>query len=188
VSAALLIAGVVGMALVRAPHIRRASQIDRAASHETRGDRVLVALVSLGLVLPGLWLFGALAFADVTAGPLRLAAGAACLAAGLYVLHRSHADLGTNWSNTLELKDGHTLVTRGVYRRVRHPMYAALLLHGVGQALVVPNFVAGPSFLVPFAVLVAVRLKTEEQMMRDAFGAQWDAYAAVTRRLLPGVF
>ena len=51
-----------------------------------------------------------------------------------------------------------------------------------------PNLIAGPSFLVPFAVLVAVRLRSEERMMRDAFGAQYDAYAAVTRRLVPGVW
>lgn len=188
VSAALLVAGIVGMAFVRMPHIRRASRVSRAASHETRVDRMLVALVSLGFLLPGAWLFGFLSFADTAQSPLRLAAGAACLAVGLWMLHRSHSDLGTNWSNTLELKAGHTLVTGGVYARVRHPMYVALLLHGIGQAYVVPNWIAGPSFLVPFALLVALRMSAEENMMRDAFGAQWDAYAATTRRLVPGVW
>ena len=134
-SAALLIAGVVGMVVVRAPHIRRSTRIAIAASRETGVNRVLVALVSLGLVLPAAWLFGVLSFADTAAPPARLALGAIALALGLFVLHRSHVDLGHNWSNTLELRQGHTLVTRGVYRFVRHPMYVALLLHGVGQAL-----------------------------------------------------
>ena len=128
VSGALLVAGVIGMALVRAPHIRRATKVARAASHETTRDRIFVTLVSLGLVLPLVWLFGVLSFADTAAPAWRWAAGAACLAFGLYVLHRSHADLGTNWSNTLELKTD------------------------------------------------------------DAFGAQWEAYAAKTRRLVPGVW
>lgn len=187
-SAALLVAGVVGMMLVRAPHIRRSTRVRVASSHETRGDRLLVALVSLGLLLPAAWLTGVLSFADTEASWLRLVAGGVCFALGLWVLHRSHVDLGRNWSNTLELREGHSLVTGGVYARVRHPMYVALLLHGLGQALVVPNWLAGPSFLVPFAVLVAVRLGAEERMMRDAFGAQYDAYAAVTRRLVPGVW
>ena len=187
-SAALLIAGVVGMMLVRAPHIRRSTKVRVAASHETRGDRVLVGLVSLGLLLPAAWLTGVLSFADTATSVARLVAGGLCFGLGLYVLHRSHVDLGKNWSNTLELREGHSLVTGGIYSRVRHPMYVALLLHGVGQALVVPNWLAGPSFLVPFAVLVAVRLRSEERMMRDAFGAQYDAYAAITRRLVPGVW
>lgn len=187
-SAALLLAGVLGMMLVRAPHIRRSMQVRVAASHETRRDRVLVGLVSLGLLLPAAWLAGVLSFADTASSVPRLVAGGLCFALGLYVLHRSHVDLGVNWSNTLELREGHSLVTGGVYSRVRHPMYVALLLHGLGQALVVPNWVAGPSFLVPFVVLVALRLGAEERMMRDAFGARYEAYAAVTRRLVPGVW
>jgi protein-S-isoprenylcysteine O-methyltransferase Ste14 len=42
--------------------------------------------------------------------------------------------------------------------------------------------------LVPFVVLVCLRLGPEERMMRDAFGSAWDAYAAATRRLIPGLF
>ncbi|NOT29051.1 MAG: isoprenylcysteine carboxylmethyltransferase family protein [Planctomycetes bacterium] len=57
---------------------------------------------------------------------------------------RSHADLGTNWSITLEVREQHTLVTRGVYARVRHPMYTALLLYALGQWLVVPNWLVAP--------------------------------------------
>jgi protein-S-isoprenylcysteine O-methyltransferase Ste14 len=185
VSAALLIAGVVGMFLVRAPHIRRSTKVAVRTSHETRADRLLVGMVSLGLLLPAVWLTGALSFADFAASNAQLAAGAACLAVGLWVLHRSHVDLGRNWSNTLELREDHALVTSGIYARVRHPMYVALLLHGVGQALVVPNLIAGPSFLVPFALLVLVRLPKEEQMMRDAFGPAYEGYAAKTPRLLP---
>jgi protein-S-isoprenylcysteine O-methyltransferase Ste14 len=187
-SAALFIASVLAMAAVRGFHVARASRVPIAASRETRRDRTLVALTGLGLVLPLAWLFGALSFANQPSAPWRLAAGAAVLALGLYVLHRSHRDLGTNWSNTLELKRDHALVTRGIYAQLRHPMYLALLLHGAGQALVVPNWLAGPAFLVPFAALVATRLRAEERMMRDAFGAAYDAYAAKTPRLIPRLF
>src|SRR5205807_1929542 len=99
-----------------------------------------------------------LSFADYPLHPLAFAAGVGCYAVGLFVFHRSHADLGTNWSITLEIREGHRLVTEGVYRRVRHPMYAALLLYSVGQALAVPNGIAGPSYLLSLGVLVAFRL------------------------------
>jgi protein-S-isoprenylcysteine O-methyltransferase Ste14 len=49
-----------------------------------------------------------------------------CLVIGLWLFYRSHADLGTNWSITLEIREQHRLITQGVYRRIRHPMYSAL--------------------------------------------------------------
>jgi len=95
----------------------------------------------------------------------------------LWLFQLSHADLGANWSITLEVREKHTLVTQGVYRRVRHPMYTALLLYSVGQALVLPNYVAGPSYGVTMALLVALRIGPEERMMRRGI-----------REGLPGVY
>ncbi len=114
--------------------------------------------------------------------------GVSLIALGLWLFHRSHADLGANWSITLEVRDKHQLVTRGVYRHLRHPMYLALILYSSGQALVLPNWVAGPSYLVVFVLLVALRLGPEERMMRDKFGQEYDAYVAGTKRLVPGVW
>jgi protein-S-isoprenylcysteine O-methyltransferase Ste14 len=89
---------------------------------------------------------------------------------------------------TLALRAGHRLVTGGVYRRIRHPMYGGLLLYALGQALIVPNWVAGPSNVVIMAVLVGCRLKSEEQMLREQFGDEYASYQARTRRLVPGVW
>jgi protein-S-isoprenylcysteine O-methyltransferase Ste14 len=140
-------------------------------------------------LVPFLWITtDALAFADFPLRPAPYAAGVLALAFGLWLFHRSHADLGTQWSITLELRAGHRLVTEGVYRRIRHPIYAALLLYGVGQALVLPNWVAGPCYLVAMLVLCALRLGPEERMMREEFGSEYEAYAARTERLVPGVW
>ena len=49
-------------------------------------------------------------------------------------LVHAHADLGLNWSITLEMRKGHELIVHGVYRRIRHPMYAAIFLFAVAQA------------------------------------------------------
>jgi protein-S-isoprenylcysteine O-methyltransferase Ste14 len=117
-----------------------------------------------------------------------LIAGILCLALGLWLFYRSHADLGTNWSITLELREKHQLVTEGLYRHVRHPMYLALLLYSLGQALVLPNWVAGPSYLVAFALLFGLRVGPEERMMLEAFGTGYQAYRARTKRLVPGVW
>jgi protein-S-isoprenylcysteine O-methyltransferase Ste14 len=83
------------------------------------------------------------------------------------------------------VREQHRLITNGVYRRIRHPMYAALLLYSVGQALVIPNWVAGPSYLVAFAILFVFRVQAEERMMLEQFGDDYAAYMARTDRLVP---
>ena len=67
-------------------------------------------------------------------------------------------------------------------------MYAALFLYSIGQILAVPNWIAGPSYLVSFGILFAFRVRVEEQMMLDAFGDKYVAYIAKTKRLVPGLW
>jgi protein-S-isoprenylcysteine O-methyltransferase Ste14 len=177
------------MIAIRAPHGQRSRTVAVAASHRGRLETVLLTIAIVAFVLPLLWVASPLlAFADYELHPAPFAAGVVCFALGLWLFHRSHADLGTNWSITLELRESHTLVTSGVYRRIRHPMYLALLGYSVGNALVLPNWIAGPSVIVAFLLLVGLRLGPEERMMRERFGVEYDAYAARTKRLIPGVF
>ena len=89
---------------------------------------------------------------------------------------------------TLEIRDSHRLVTTGVYRHVRHPMYSALLLYGLGQMVTVPNWVVGPSYVVAMLLMCALRLGPEEKLMRDEFNGEYEAYASRTKRLIPGVW
>jgi protein-S-isoprenylcysteine O-methyltransferase Ste14 len=88
----------------------------------------------------------------------------------------------------LEVREQHQLITQGVYRRIRHPMYSALLLYSLGQALVIPNWVAGPANLIAFTILFALRVSAEEKMMFEGFGDEYTAYSSRTKRLIPGVW
>ena len=186
--AAILLSSIV-MVVIRAPHGQRSRGVKVAKSRKGTLEVVLLTIAWLGFFVPLFWIATPwLAFADYPLRPLPFAAGVACLAVGLWFFHRSHANLGTNWSVTLEVREKHQLVTHGIYRRIRHPMYMALGLYSVGQALVVPNWVAGPSYLVAFGLLFVLRLGPEERMMREEFGADYDAYAARTSRIVPGIW
>jgi protein-S-isoprenylcysteine O-methyltransferase Ste14 len=186
--AAVLVSSIV-MVVIRAPHGQRSRGVTVAKSRRGPLEIALLTIAWLGFFVPLLWIATPwLAFADYPLRPIPFVAGIVCLAVGLWFFHRSHADLGTNWSVTLEVREAHQLVTHGIYRTVRHPMYAALFLYSVGQALAVPNWVAGPSYLVAFGLLFALRLGPEERMMREEFGADYDAYMARTKRLVPGVW
>ncbi|HYU43748.1 MAG TPA: protein-S-isoprenylcysteine O-methyltransferase [Vicinamibacteria bacterium] len=162
--AAILVSSIV-MVIVRAPHGQRSRGVKVVKSRKGKLEIILLTLAWLGFFVPFLWIATRLlAFADYPLRPVPFIAGILCLAVGLWLFHRSHADLGTNWSITLEVREGHRLVTHGIYRHVRHPMYLALLLYSLGQTLVIPNWVAGPSYLVAFGVLFVLRVGPEERL------------------------
>jgi len=189
ISKAVILVGTLTLLAIRAPHGRRSRSVKVAKSHKTPLETGLLVLAWVGFFVPLIWLASpVLSFAEypLTLGPL--IAGVMCFVVGLWLFYRSHADLGTNWSITLEVREQHRLITQGVYYRIRHPMYSALILYSLGQALVIPNWVAGPANLVAFAILFTLRVHAEEQMMRDTFGDEYATYAARTKRLVPGVW
>src|SRR5882672_2671834 len=189
IAKAVVIAGTVMMIAIRAPHGRRSRSVKVAKSHKTPLETGLLVLASVAFFVPLIWIASpAFSFAEypLRSGPLIL--GVMCFVLRLWVFYRSHADLGTNWSITLEVREQHRLITQGVYRRIRHPMYLALALYSIGLALVIPNWVAGPSNLIAFAILYALRIRAEERMMVEEFADEYAAYSARTKRLIPGVW
>ena len=186
---ALVLAGTVVMIAIRAPHGRRSRIVKVATSHKTPLETGLLILAWVGFFVPLIWVASrAFSFAEYALRGGPLVAGVMCLVIGLWLFYRSHADLGTNWSITLEIREQHRLITQGVYRRIRHPMYSALALYSIGQALVIPNWVAGPSNLIAFAILLALRVHAEERMMVREFGDEYSSYSARTKRFIPGVW
>ena len=186
----VFIAGTALSVVIRVPHDRRSQETKVTQSRKGTLEIALLAAMALGLlILPVVAMATSwLAFADYPLHPVAFALGALAMAAGLWVFHRAHADLGRNWSVTLEIRESHALVTQGVYRSVRHPMYSAIYLLALAQALLVPNFIAGPACLVAFTLMFALRVPREERMMLDAFGGQYRDYASRTRRVIPGVW
>jgi protein-S-isoprenylcysteine O-methyltransferase Ste14 len=186
---AIILASSIVMVIIRAPHGQRSRGVKVVRSGRGALETVLLTVAWLAFFVPLVWVAAPIfAFADYSLRLVPLLAGIVCLTVGLWLFARSHADLGTNWSITLEVRERHQLVTRGIYRALRHPMYSALLLYSIGQALVVPNWIAGPSYSVAMALLIAFRLGPEERMMREEFGKDYEAYIGRTKRLVPGIW
>jgi protein-S-isoprenylcysteine O-methyltransferase Ste14 len=152
-------------------------------------EKVLLFIVVAGsLLLPFVYLFTPLfAFADYRLPAFLPWCGAAVMIAALWLFWRSHSDLGLNWSITLAVRKEHQLITRGVYRSIRHPMYASIWLWGLAQALMLENWLAGLSALVTFAPMYFLRTPAEEKMMSEFFGQEYRDYAARTGRLFPRI-
>ena len=93
-----------------------------------------------------------------------------------------------NWSVSLDLRERHTLVTTGVYARIRHPMYTGFWLMALAQVLLLPNWIAGPAGFVGFGTLFFGRVGREEHMMINAFGEEYRSYMQRTARVVPWIY
>lgn len=175
------------MSAIRIPYVIRNARNLIAETRSDFADQILLAGMAVtGVVLPFLtlatrWLsFANYSLPDWTAG-----AGVGIVVPALVLLWRAHVDLGRNWSPSLELRRDHSLITRRVYRYIRHPMYAGIWLWSLAQPLLVHNWLGGAAIVPAFALLYFIRTPREEAMMRDRFGAIYEAYCARTGRLIP---
>jgi protein-S-isoprenylcysteine O-methyltransferase Ste14 len=184
-----VIAASIALVAIRAPHGQRSRAMRTKTSARGAFENLLLGFAMLAFFLPLVWVVSAQpASANYALEPIAFWSGSVVLVASLWLFARSHVDLGTNWSITLEVREELRLVTSGVYRTLRHPMYTALLLNSLGFALVLPNWIAGPAYLVSMVLLVAARLRPEEQLKRAEFGAANDEYIRRSWRLIPGVW
>jgi protein-S-isoprenylcysteine O-methyltransferase Ste14 len=172
---------------IRGVFKQRTKGNEKAVSRMDALEKTLMAIVIPGgLLLPVVYLFTPwLAFADYHLPAVARWCGAVLMVAALWLFYRSHADLGQNWSVTLELRKGHQLVKQGVYRSIRHPMYASIWLWCLAQGLLLENWLAGWYGLVAFALMYFVRTPREEQMMCESFGQEYRNYMRQTGRLFP---
>jgi protein-S-isoprenylcysteine O-methyltransferase Ste14 len=115
---------------------------------------------------------------------LRWSGGAFGLAAVL-LIGLVHAELGKNFSPTLRLRAGHTLVTTGLYRWARHPMYSAYLLLFAGAFLLSADWIIGATGMGIISTHMTVRVRREEAMLVSRFGKIYLDYAARTSRFFP---
>lgn len=171
----------------RAVLVRGRPRGPSATSRVTGLDRLLKVFNLLGAqLLPVIYVltpwFDPWDFAlPVWAGVLGVGLAAVCL----WLLWRCHVALGRSWTSRVELHRSHVLVTDGIYRRVRHPIYGKLLLWGVAQVLLLQNWIAGPSGLVFALAFYLARVRREEAMLVEQFGDSYRIYMERTGRLLP---
>ena len=95
--------------------------------------------------------------------------------------------LGRRFSGLVAIQSDHELVTTGIYRCVRNPSYLGLLVASLGWALI---FRAGVGILITALLLIPLlaRIRSEERLLAEHFGPEYESYRARTWRLLPGIY
>lgn len=184
---AAYIAALIVEAIIRIPYNQRRKQIRVSVNRLTSGDSALLGLLFLGMfLLPVVLIFTPwLAFANYTLPDWAGWLGVVLMVASVLVFWRAHHDLGRNWTPTLQILDQQTLVETGLYRWIRHPMYAAQWLWVLAQPLLLQNWLAGLIGALVFVPLYLYRVAHEERMMVEQFGETYRAYMGRTGRVLP---
>jgi protein-S-isoprenylcysteine O-methyltransferase Ste14 len=116
--------------------------------------------------------------------PLRVL-GLALVIGGVAFSLWAIATLGRHYDLVIEVHTDHELVRVGPYAITRHPVYTGLAVHFVGACLATGNIllIAG-TLAVTFPALLA-RGRAEEALLREHFGADYDAYAREVPMLVP---
>ena len=120
--------------------------------------------------------------------PAHAVAGMFLFLFGFTIMCWGQVTLFKNYSGTVVIHEGHELVTRGIYRFVRNPMYLGLFV-----ALIVglPLYVSSlRAFLVSLLLVPIVlnRVRLEEELLTEHFGEKYLEYKRTTKRIIPGVF
>lgn len=173
--------------VIRAPLNKRRQSEKMSEQRVNRQERTMLGLLFLGMFLVPI-LYAAtnwLDFANYTLPAWAGWLGVLLLAAALFVFWRAHADLGLNWSPSLEIREKHELITRGIYAVIRHPMYASQWLWVIAQPLLLQNWIAGFLNLLVFIPFYFLRVKGEEQMMLEQFGDQYRSYMQKVGAVFP---
>jgi protein-S-isoprenylcysteine O-methyltransferase Ste14 len=161
---------------------RKAPQATEAA----RLSNQLMMTATVVALLGGM--LGPLVFPGWTIDPRWAApAGLTVGVGGLVLRVAAMRTLGNQYTLTPVVGEGHRLITGGPYRFVRHPGYSAILLQLLGLALLSASVVSIASLL-PVVALLPLRIRVEERLLADHFGAEYREYVRRTPyRLVMGV-
>jgi protein-S-isoprenylcysteine O-methyltransferase Ste14 len=154
---------------------------------ERRRDRAsFLGIVLQGLAYAMVWSIRRPYFSPFLPIPraLEIVLALALAAGSVWAVLAAVRALGKQWSFAARLVEEHKLVTEGPYALVRNPIYTGMLGMLVATGLALSRPAGLVVALVLFGVGTFVRVRSEEKLLREAFGAQFEVYA----RRVPAVF
>ena len=162
----------------------RTQQLDKASHAVLIGTTTITIGAGVSIhILGRLNGIGAIRFAHPVLGYV----GLLLILGGIAIRWIAIVTLGRQFTVDVSIVKDHEIVDHGIYRHVRHPTYAGLLLCFFGLAVVYENWI---SFLVIFPPILAAyiyRITVEEKALIAHFGAAYTEYAKRTKRLIPNV-
>jgi len=112
----------------------------------------------------------------------------ALAAASVWLVNAAARRLGKQWALAARLVEGHDLIRDGPYRLVRNPIYAGMFGLLLATGLAMSRWTTLLAACVLFVVGTVIRVRSEEKLLRQAFGAAFEEYARKVPALIPGIY
>lgn len=96
--------------------------------------------------------------------------------------------LGAQWAFDARLIEGHKLITRGPYGLVRNPIYLAMFGMILATGIAISRWWVLPVAIAVFLVGNAIRIRSEEKLLRESFGPEFEDYARRVPAMFPRLF
>jgi protein-S-isoprenylcysteine O-methyltransferase Ste14 len=108
--------------------------------------------------------------------------------ASAWLIESSVRTLGKQWAVRARLVEDHKLITEGPYAHIRNPIYTGMLGMLIATGLATEHWIALPIAVVIFWIGLVIRVRTEEQLLRAAFGQEFEEYAKRVPAVVPGIY
>ena len=179
--------GIIAEMIIRAPISRKQRKEAKSERRVNTQEKTLLGLLFLAMFFVPLFYSATnwFDFANYVLPDWAGWVGMILMLFALFIFWRAHADLGLNWSPSLEIRTEHKLITNGIFNYIRHPMYASQWIWVIAQPLLLQNWIAGWLNLVVFIVFYFLRVKAEEQLMLEQFGDQYRSYMQKVGAVFP---
>jgi protein-S-isoprenylcysteine O-methyltransferase Ste14 len=155
-----------------------------------KADRAsLTGIVVQSLALAFVWMFPR---RDVSILPLglwfqllALAIEIGLVIGSLWMMAAAVRVLGKQWSLQARVLEGHALVREGPYRFVRHPIYTGMLGMIIVAGLAWSHWIGFVISILFFAIGTAIRIRSEERLLREQFGEKFNDYKRTVPAVIP---
>ena len=106
---------------------------------------------------------------------------------GLIIMIVGQATLRRNYSGTVVIRDDHQLITHGIYRFTRNPIYLGLIMVVTGLPVYVASLYGFLTSLILIPIILN-RVRMEEKLLTEEFQEAFQKYKETTRKLIPFVY
>lgn len=167
-------------------------KLPKAAPEQKRDGKSIIGLILQALSYAIVGIFHRATLTPINSGravAVSLSLAAIILAvASIWIVKAALKVLGKEWSVTARVVEGHKLAKEGPYRLVRHPIYTGMLGMLLATGLVFSHWLALIGAIGIYFAGTVIRIKSEERLLREALGSEFESYARSAPALLPGLY
>jgi protein-S-isoprenylcysteine O-methyltransferase Ste14 len=107
---------------------------------------------------------------------------------GGLILFYSRKSIGKYGTSSVAIEDNHKLLTKGMYKYSRNPIYLGIILLLTGYGISLSSIISTIFLFIFLVVILLSRMKQEEQILEESFGKEYLEYKKKTKRFIPFIY